>query len=91
MCGVQVRGSGFVDRGEAADTGILLSVCEEPVQQPALVHDLDAARVQAERADCISWLRVLLQHEHVHLVQSQLAGQHHPGRAAAANNHVEHI
>jgi hypothetical protein len=69
VCGVQVRRPGFVNRGEAARAaGILLPVCEEPVQQSALVHDLDAARVQAERADRLARLRVLLQHEHVHVV-----------------------
>jgi hypothetical protein len=90
--GVQVHRQGFLDPGEAADAaGILLPLCEEPVQQPALVHDLDAARVQAERADRLARLRVLLQHEHVHAVQPQLAGQHHPRRPATANDHVEHV
>ena len=92
VCGVQVHRPGLVDPGEATDAaGILLPVGEEPVQQPALVHDLDAARVQAERTDRLARLRVLLQHEHVHVVQPQLAGQHHPRRAAAANDHVENM
>ena len=67
------------------------AVREEPVQQPALVHHLDAARVQAERADDLARLRLLLQHEHVHAVQPQLAGQHQAGRSAAGNDHVEHV
>ena len=92
VCGVQIRRRGFIDSGEAANAaGILLPVCEEPVQQPALVHDLNAARVQAKRADRPARLRVLLQHEHVHAVQPQLAGQHHPRRPAATNDHVEHV
>ena len=92
VCGIQVRRPGFVDRGEAAGAaGILLLVCEEPVQQPTLVHDLNAARVQAEQADRLARLRVLLQHEHIHVVQPQVAGQHHPRRPAAANDHIEHV
>jgi hypothetical protein len=63
---------------------------EEPLQQTALVHHLDAARVQAERADIPGRLRLLLQHERVHAVQPQLAGQHHAGRSAAGNDHVNH-
>ncbi len=72
--GVQVHRPRAGDSGEPADTaGILLPVSEEPVQQPALVHDLDASRVQAERADGPARFSVLLQHEHVHIVEPQLA------------------
>ena len=89
--GVQGRRRRLVDPGEAAGAaGILLAVREEPVQQTALVHDLDAARMQAQRADQLARLRILLQHQHVHVVQPQLAGQHHPGRAAAADDHLGH-
>jgi hypothetical protein len=63
---------------------------EEPLQQTALVHHLDAARVQAERADNPGRFRLLLQHERVHAVQPQLAGQHQAGRSAAGNDHVNH-
>ncbi|CAH0300305.1 hypothetical protein SRABI128_04160 [Microbacterium sp. Bi128] len=92
MCGVQVHRPGLVDPGEATHAaGILLPVGEEPVQQPALVHDLDAARVQAARTDRLARLGVPLQHEHVHVVQPQLAGQHHSRRAATANDHVENM
>jgi hypothetical protein len=88
--GVQGCRRRLVDPGEAAGTGILLAVCQEPVQQAALVHDLDAARMQAERADQLARLRILLQHQHVHVVEPQLARQHHPGRTAPADDHVEH-
>jgi hypothetical protein len=91
VCGVQVHRQGFLDPREASDPRVLLPLCEEPVQQAALVHDLDAARVQAERADRVGRLSVLLQHEHVHAVQPQLAGQHHPRRPATANDHVKHV
>jgi hypothetical protein len=88
--GVQVLRQGLVDPRETADAGILRPVGEEPVQQPALVHDFNAARVQAERTDRLARLRVLLQHEHVYAVQAQLAGQHHARRPAAADDYVEH-
>src|SRR4029077_11554367 len=81
----------LVDPGEVADaTGILLAVCQEPVQQTALIHDLDAARKQAQRADQLARLRILLQHQHVHVVEPELARQHHPGRTAPADDHLRH-
>jgi hypothetical protein len=90
MCGVQpVRGR-LADAGEETTDRVLLTEREEPLQQTALVHHLDAARVQAERADNSGRLRVLLQHEHGHAVQPQLAGQHQAGRPAAGNDHVNH-
>ena len=47
--GVQRHGLGCLDPGEAAGpAGILPAIGKEPLQQPALVHDLDAARVQAQ-------------------------------------------
>lgn len=73
------------------DARILLPEREELLQQPALVQDLDAARAQAERADCFAGLGILLQHEHLDIVQQQLAGRHHPRRAAAANDQIEQV
>ena len=88
--GVQPLRRRLADAGEEAAERVLLAEREEPLQQAALVHDLDAARVQAERADDPGRLRVLLQHEHVHAVQPQLAGQHQAGRSAAGHDHVNH-
>ena len=87
--GVQPVRRRLGDAGEEAADRVLLAEREEPLQQTALVHHLDAARVQAERADDLGRLRVLLQHEHVHAVQPQLAGQHHAGRSAAGDDHVD--
>ena len=90
-CAVSSRsGARLVDAGEETADRVLLAEREEPLQQTALVHHLDAAHVQAERADNLGRLRVLLQHEHVHAVQPQLAGQHQAGRSAAGNDHVNH-
>jgi hypothetical protein len=90
VCGGQPVGRGFVDAGEETTERVLLAVREEALQQAALVHHLDAAHVQAERADIRARLRILLQHERVHAVQPQLAGQHQAGRSAAGNDHVKH-
>lgn len=90
VCGVQPVGCRFADGGEEAAERILLAFREEPLQQAALVHHLDAARVQAERADIRGRRRFLLQHEHLYPVQPQLGGQHHAGRSAAGNDHVDH-
>ena len=90
MRGVQPVRRRLGDAGEEAADRVLLAEREEPLQQTALVHHLDAARVQAEPADDPGRLRLLLQHEHVHAVQPQLAGQHHAGRSAAGNDHVNH-
>ena len=90
MCGVQPVRRRLDDAGEETTDRVLLAEREEPLQQTALVHHLDAARVQAERADNPGRLRVLLQHERVHAVQPQLAGQHQAGRSAAGNDHVNH-
>ena len=90
MCGVQPVRRRLADAGEETTDRVLLAEREEPLQQTALVHHLDAAHVQAERADNSGRLRVLLQHEHVHAVQPQLAGQHQAGRSAAGNDHVNH-
>ena len=68
----------------------LLTDREEPVQQAALVHHLDAARVQALPAGLLGRLGQLLQHDHVHSGQPQLAGQHQAGRSAADHDHVNH-
>ena len=61
---------GFGDAGEESVERVLLPVFEEAVQQPALVHHLDAAHVQTERADDLARLGILLQHEHFYAVQS---------------------
>jgi hypothetical protein len=90
MCRVQPVRRGLLDAGEETAERVLLALREEPLQQTALVHHLDAARVQAERADNPGRLRVLLQHQRLHVVQPQLAGQHHAGRSAAGNDHVNH-
>jgi hypothetical protein len=63
--GVQPVGRRLVDGGEVTADGVLLAECEEPLQQTALVHHLDAAHVQAGRADERGRLRRLLQYEHV--------------------------
>ena len=90
MCGVQPVRRRLGDAGEETTDRVLLAVREEPLQQTALVHHLDAAHVQAERPDNPGRLRRLLQHDHVPAVQPQLAGQHHAGRSAAGNDHVNH-
>ncbi|BCB76434.1 hypothetical protein Pflav_028440 [Phytohabitans flavus] len=88
--GVQPLGRGLLDPGEETVERVPLAVREEPLQQTALVHHLDAAHVQAERADERGRLRLLLQHEHPHAVQPQLAGQHQSGRSPASDDHVKH-
>jgi hypothetical protein len=90
MSRVQPVGRRLGDAGEEATNRVLLAVREEPFQQTALVHHLDAAHVQTERADETGRLRLLVQHEHVRAVQPQLRGQHQPGRPAADNDHVNH-
>jgi len=90
MCGVQPVRRRLGDAGEETTERVLLAEREEPLQQPALVHHLNAARVQAERADNPGRLRVLVQHERAHAVQPQLTGQHHAVRSAAGNDHVNH-
>jgi hypothetical protein len=90
MSGVQPFRPGLADAGEEPAQRVLLAEREEPLEQATLVQHLDAARVQAERADDPGRLRVLLQHQHVHPVQPQLTGQHHAGRPAAGDDHVDH-
>jgi len=80
----------LVDAAEETADLELLTNREEPVQQPALVHHLDAARVQAAPAGLPGRLGQLLQHDHLHAVQPQLAGQHQAGRSAADHDHVNH-
>jgi hypothetical protein len=80
----------LTDGGEEAADRVLPAVSEEPLQQTSLVHHLDAARVQAERADHRRRLRLLLQYQHLDAVQAQLAGQHQAGRPGTGNDHVEH-
>ncbi len=90
MCGVQPVRLRLADAGEGTTERILLAEREEPLQQTALIHHLDAAYEEAERADMSGRLRLLLQHEHVHAVQPQLAGQHQAGRSTAGDDHVDH-
>ena len=63
MCGVQPVRRRLGDAGEEPADRVLRAEREEPVQQAALVHHLDAARVQAERADDLGRLGVPLQHD----------------------------
>ena len=90
MCGVQPVRLRLGDAGEVTTDRVLLAEREEPLQPSALVHHLDAARVQAERADLPGRLCVLLQHERMQAVQPQLAGEHHAGRSPAGNDYVDH-
>lgn len=46
MCGVQPVRRRLGDAGEETTARVLLAEREEPLQQTALVHHLDAARVQ---------------------------------------------
>ena len=78
------------DGGEEAAEGVAGPGGEEPVQQAPLVHDLDAAHVQAQRADDPVRLGLLFQHERADAVQPQLGGEHQPGRAGADDDDVEH-
>src|SRR5215203_5040175 len=71
MRGVQPVRRRLIDAGEEAPERVLLAEREEPLKQTALVHHLDAARVQAESADDPGRLRLLLQHERVHALQPQ--------------------
>ena len=70
--------------------GYCVPLLEEPLQQPPLIHHLDTAHVQPERTHERRQLGVLLQHEHVDALQSQFARQHHAGRSAAGDDHIEH-
>jgi hypothetical protein len=90
MRGVQPVRRRLGNAGEEPTDRVLGAELQESLQQTALVHHLDAARVQTERADDPGRLRVLLQHGRVHALQPQLAGQHHAGRSAAGHDHVNH-
>jgi hypothetical protein len=90
MGGVQVARRRLGDSGEEATDRVLLAERQELVQQTALVHHLDAAGVQAERADHFRRLGLLLQHQRLHPLQLQLTGQHQPGRPTADHDHVDH-
>jgi hypothetical protein len=89
MRGVQV-GRRLLDTGEEAADRVLPAVRVEPLQQASLGQHLDAAHVQAESTDDPGRRRILLQHDHVHAVQPQLAGQHQTRRSAAGDDHVTH-
>ena len=88
--GVQPVRPRLGDAGEETADRELLAEREEPLQQAALVHHLDAARVQAERADCSVGSASFSSTSTSHAVQPQLAGQHQAGRSAAGNDHVNH-
>ena len=90
MRGVQSVRCRLSDAGEEAAEGILPAEREEPLQQAALVHHLDTAHVQAQRAGMPIRLLLFLQHDHVDAVQPQLAGQHQAGRPTPGNDHVNH-
>lgn len=88
--GVQVRGHGVVDAGEVAAERIRLAVGEEPAQEPALVHQLDAAHVQTEGPDVAGRFGFLVHHDHAGAVQPQLAGQHETRRTSTDHEDVDH-
>jgi hypothetical protein len=90
VCGVQPVRPRLDDAGEGATDLEPLTDREEPVEQAALVHHLDAANVQAERTGLRGRLGQLLEHDRSHPGQPQLAGQHQPGRSTAGNDHVDH-
>lgn len=90
MRGVQPFGPPLVDGGEETADRVLLAQREEPLQQTALSHHLDAAHVQPERTGVPGGPRLLLQHDHPHALQPQLGGQHQPGRPASGHDHVNH-
>ena len=73
--------------GEPRDLG-LLALRDEAIGDPALVEDLDRARVQPARARADEVLaRASLDDDHVDPRQGQLARQHQPRRAAAGDHH----
>ena len=81
--------SSFVFPKNAAWTRLPLG--EEPVGDPALVEDLDGARVESARTRAHQFRRRAALHDRrVHSRQGQLCGEHHPGRAAAGNDHIGH-
>jgi hypothetical protein len=57
------------DAGEEAAEGKPAAVRQEPLQQAALVEDLDAAHMQAQRPDDRCGLDLVVQQQHVHAVQ----------------------
>lgn len=57
---IEVRGCRFADPREESTERILAAVREELVQQPALLHDFDAAHMDAEGTDELSRLLVLV-------------------------------
>ena len=61
------------------------------IEDPKLVEDLEAAGVQAERADQRRRLRVPLQDDRAHVVQTQLARQHRARRSAPDDDHVDRL
>ncbi len=90
MRGVQPVGPRRADAAEESAGLVLPAEQEEPLQQTALVHQLDAAHMDTECPGLPGRLRQSLQHDHVHAVQPQLGGQHHAGRSTADNDHINH-
>jgi hypothetical protein len=89
--GVEDCGCRRRDASELAPcAGILLAVLEEPLQQSALVQNLETARLQAHRAHQLGRLGILLQHQHIDVVEAKLGRQHHSRRTATTDDHVEH-
>ena len=88
------RGQGAqIERG-AAERGRmdLLTLGEKPVGDSALVQQLDRASVEpaTPRAGEDVGLALLENHD-IDPCQPQLAGQHHPRRPAADDNHIVHL
>ncbi len=86
--GVQAVRPGRHDAAEQPAHPELLAHREEPLQQPPLVHDLHAARVQTASARLGRPLLQALQHHHADPVQPQLAREHQTGRPATDHAHI---
>lgn len=57
-----------LDASETSDCRVHRTSIQEPLQEAACIKNLDAARVQSERAHGLARLWVSLQHEHVDAV-----------------------
>ena len=68
-----------------------LALGEEPVGNPALIEDFDRPRVEAASTRAHQFRRrAALHNRRIHPRQRQLSGQHHPGRTASGNDHINH-
>ena len=75
------------DAGEPRDLGHL-SLREEPIRDPALIEDLDGARLQATRARAGEGLvGPPLDDDDVDAGKRQFASQHQPRRTASGDHH----